>query len=108
SVKDEEIRQSNIEMWANVDEEMATQISKNIGVNPPKTKQVKVEKSYESLSQLNSPHSAETQKVGILIGDGFNEKEVKETLETLSENGVITEIVSEQLSPVKGDNNTEF
>lgn len=108
SVKDEEVRQNNIEMWANVDEEMATQISKNIGVKPPKTKQNKTEKSYESLSQLNSPHSAETQKVGILIGDGFNEKEVNETLETLRGNGVITEIVSEQLSPVKGNNNTEF
>lgn len=107
-VNDKELRQNNIEMWANVDEEMATQIAENIGVNPPKTKQVKTEQSYESLSQLNSPHSAETQKVGVLIGEGFNGKEVKDTLKTLSEKGVLTEIVSEKLGPVKGDNDTEL
>lgn len=107
-VVNKELRQQNIEMWANVDEEMATRIAENVGVNPPKTKQVKTERSYPSLSQLNSPHSAMTQKVGVLVGDGFNGKELKDTLATFKDNGVMTEVISEKLGPVKGDDGSEL
>ncbi len=108
SVKNKELRQKNVEMWAHVDEEMATQIAENVGVNPPKTKQVKTEQSYPSLSQLNSPHSPMTQKVGVLVGNGFNGKELKKTFDTLSKNGVIIEVISEKLSPVKGNDGSEL
>ncbi|MBY0223153.1 catalase [Mammaliicoccus sciuri] len=106
SVKSKEVREMNVEMWANVDTEMAGMIADNIGVERPKNKHVDVDKSYASLSQLNSPHSAMTQKVGVLIGEGFNGKEVKETLDTLKENGVMVEIIAEKLGSVTGEDGT--
>ncbi|MEK3934652.1 catalase [Sporosarcina sp. FSL W7-1349] len=106
SVKDEGIRQKNVEMWANVDQEMASLIAANIGVEKPNNSHVQEERSYPSLSQLNSPHSAMTQKVGVLIGDGFDGEEVKNTLETLQKNGVTFDIVSEKLGPVTAEDGT--
>lgn len=106
SVKSKEIREMNVEMWANIDQEMAGLIADNIGVERPTTTNVKVDKSYPSLSQLNTPHSAMTQKVGVLISEGFNGAEVQSTLDTLRENGVVVEIVAEKLSPVTGGNGT--
>lgn len=47
-----------------------------------------------------------TQKVGVLIGEGFNGKEVKETLDTLKENGVMVEIIAEKLGSVTGEDGT--
>lgn len=107
-VNNKEIRQKNVEMWANVDEGMAARIAENVGVNKPKTKQVKTSKSYPSLSQLNSPHSPMTQKVGVLVGNGFNGKELRDTLDVLAQNGVLVEVISEKLGAVQGDDGTEL
>ncbi|MBP1914322.1 catalase [Lederbergia galactosidilyticus] len=108
SVQDKTIRQKNVEFWANVDKEMANQIAKNIGVGKPQNSHVKVERSYPSLSQLNSPHSAMTQKVAVLIGNEFNGKEVQKTLDVLLQNGVILDIISDTLGPVIGKDGTEL
>ncbi|PIC69208.1 catalase HPII [Sporosarcina sp. P16b] len=106
SVKSKELREMNVELWANVDKQMAGLIADNIGVDQPKNSHVKMDESYPSLSQLNSPHSAMTQKVGVLIGEEFNEEEVTAVLATLRENGVVVEVIAEKLGPVKGDKGT--
>ena len=106
SVKSKKIREMNVELWANIDQEMAGLIADNIGVERPKNNNVKVDKSYPSLSQLNTPHSAMTQKVGVLIGEEFDGAEVQRTLDTLRENGVVIEIVAEKLGPVTGKDGT--
>lgn len=100
SVKDKELRQKNVEMLANVDKEMATMIAENIGVEPPTNSHVEIDKSYPSLSQLNSPHSAMTQKVAVLIGNGFNGEEVQNVLQAFKENGVLFEKIGETLKTV--------
>lgn len=105
-VKSEKIREMNVEMWANIDKEMAGLIANNIGVKPPKNNHVEVDKSYPSLSQLNTPHLAMTQKVGVLVGEAFDGAEVKSTLDTLIEKGVIVEIVAETLNSVTGKDGT--
>ena len=81
---------------------MATVIADNIGVNPPKTKQVNVESVSPSISQLRTPHLAETQKVGVLIDQAFPSEEVMSTLNFLKKNGVFVEIISEKLGTVTG------
>src|SRR5690625_5070508 len=70
-VKSKSVRQQVVDMFANVDKEMATVIAENIGVNPPSKGNVPVTKSSPTLSLANQPHYAYTQKVGILIGNGF-------------------------------------
>lgn len=103
NVKDKEIREKNIEMWANVDKEMASEIADNIGVDRPTNIHVDTDKSYPSLSQENTPKSATTQKVAVLVGNDFNTKEVRKTLEMLKENDVMIEIVSDTLKEVSGE-----
>ena len=107
-VKNKEIRQKTVEMFANVDTEMATMLAQNVGVMPPKTQHVDYEKSYPSLSQLNTPHSAMTSRVAVVIGDGFDEKEVDKMLAALKGVGAVLDIISETLAPVKGNNGMEL
>lgn len=106
-VKSKPIRQLNVEMWANVDYEMACTIADNIGVERPKGKNVQVSKSSPAISQANTPHYAATQKVGVLIDNGFNGEEVRNTLDYLHQCGVFIEIVSEKLGTVTGSDGTK-
>src|SRR5699024_11169467 len=107
-VKSKEIRQLNVEFWANVDREMACVIADNIGVDHPEGTNVPVEKSSPAISQANTPHYAYTQKVGVLIGNGFNTNEVLTTLDTLEEYGVFIDIICEELGHVTGNDGTKI
>lgn len=107
-VKSKSIRQQNIDMFANVDKEMATMIADNIGVNPPSGSHVEVTKSSPAVSNSTTPHSAYTQKVGVLIGNGFDDQEVESVLQELEKNGVFVEVVSEKLGTVAGNDGLEI
>ncbi|GAA0301718.1 catalase [Gracilibacillus halotolerans] len=107
-VKSKSVRQQNIDMWGHVDTQMATIIADRIGVNPPKTEQINVQSVSPSISQLNTPHSAYTQKLGVLIDNGFPSEEVLNTLNTLKSNGVFIEIISEKLGTVTGTGGTSI
>lgn len=107
-VSSKSVRQQNVDMWANVDVGLATTLAEKLGVNPPKESHVPVETSYPSLSQLNTPHLALTQKVGILIGEGFNGPEVKNTLNLLQKSGIFMDIISEKLGIVTGSDGTQI
>jgi len=101
-VRSESVRQQVVDMFANVDEGMATAIAENIGVRPPKGKQVANSQKSPALSMANTPHYAYTQKVGVLIGDGFNDQEVANTLNVLKQNGAWVDIISEKFGTVTG------
>lgn len=107
-VKNESVRQQNINILVNVDKEMASMIATNVGVEPPSGSHVPVTTSYPSLSLANSPRSAYTQKVGVLIGNDFNGDEVTNVLNLLEENGAFVVIVSETLGTVTGDDGTKL
>src|SRR5699024_3843885 len=95
-------------MFVNVDEEMATIIAESVGVNPPKGSNVAVTKSSPALSEANTPHYAYTQKVAVLIGDGFDGQELKRTLQYLNKYGVYIAVVSAHLGTVTGRDGTEI
>ncbi|HLR40631.1 MAG TPA: catalase, partial [Virgibacillus sp.] len=105
-VKSKSVRQQVVDMFANVDTEMACAIAENIGVNPPKGSQVPVEKSSPSLT--NTRYYAYTQKVGVLIGNGFNSEEVTSTLDILHHYGVFVDVISEKLGYVTGADGTKI
>ena len=107
-VKSKSVRQKNVEFWANVDREMACIFADNIDVERPKNTNVSVTKSSPAISQLNTPHLAYTQKVGVLIGNGFNGEEVRKVLGTLEQNGVFIDIISEKLGTITGTNGTNL
>src|SRR5690625_405872 len=101
-VKSESVREQNVNLLVKVDKELATIVADNIGVERPTGTHVSVSTSYPSLSQASTPKYASTLKVGVLIGNGYNEKEVIETLNVLQNNGVIVVIISETLQSVIG------
>src|SRR5699024_2883520 len=107
-VKSESVRQQNVNLLINVDKEMACIIANNIGVDRPSGSHVPVSTSYPSLSQANTPHYAYTQKVGVLIGNGFNGNEVTNTITFLQQCGVIVVIVSETLGTITGTDGTKL
>lgn len=105
-VVSESVRQQNVDLLVNVDKELATVVADNIGVNPPSGSHVAVSTSYPSLSQVNTHKNAYTQKVGVLIGSGFNDQEVKNALDVFKKNGIFTTIISQKLGTVTGANGT--
>lgn len=105
-VKSKSVRQHNVEMWANVDREMACIIADNIGVNRPVGSNVPVQESSPSLTK--TWYYAYTQKVGVVIGNGFNGAEVRKTLDILHHYGVFVEVISENLGVVTGNDGTKI
>ncbi|KZE37165.1 catalase [Bhargavaea cecembensis] len=95
------VREQNVDILAKVDEGMAAVVANNIGVRRSKNSQVDAEERYPSLSQYSTPKYPTTQKVGVLIGDGYDCEEVAQTLETLKRNGVFIAIISDTLNPVQ-------
>lgn len=107
-VKRKYVRQQAVDMLVNVDREMACTIADNVGVQHPEGTNVPVSTSYPSLSIANTHSYAYSQKVGVLIGNGFNGKEVAYVLDTLKQNGVVVDIVSETQGMVTGADGTEI
>lgn len=107
-VKSKSIRQQNVDMFANVDKDMATSIANYLGVNPPSGSHVTVDKSSPALSLENVPLSACTQKVGILIANGFNYEEVKSVLDILDQNMAFYDIISDKHCMITGSNGTQL
>ncbi|MFN7251556.1 MAG: catalase [Anaerobacillus sp.] len=102
------IRQQVVDMFSNVDKEMATMIADHVGVNPPSGHHVNVTSSSPALSQANTPHYAFSLRVAVLIGNGFNGKEVREVINTLSQYGVFVDVVSAKLGTVTDADGTKI
>ena len=107
-VKSESVRQQNVNLLVKVDKELANTVADNIGVERPSGSHVPISTSYPSLSQYSTPSYANTQKVGVLIGNGFDGNEVMSALNTLENNGVFVVIVSETLGTVTGADGTKL
>ena len=107
-VKDRNIRQKTVDMFANVDQGLATKMATNIGVNPPQGTHVSSSQSSPVLSMQNQPYSEYTQKVAVLIGNGFPDEEVKAVLDLFDQKKVFYELVSENLGTVTGARGTQL
>lgn len=106
-VKSKSVRKQNVEMWANVDYQMASLIADNIGVERPKRINLPQLKNISpTLSMVNTSHYPYTQKLAVLIGNGFNSSEVIRTLSLLQSYGVFIDIVSEKLGTIVGNDGT--
>ncbi len=107
-VKDQSVREQNVKMWANVDNDFANELADRLGVDRPKNSQVEETRNSPALSMANTAFSASTQKVGVLIGDDFDGEEVNQVLEKLKEQGAFVHIVSENLGTLTGQDGTEL
>ncbi|WP_040287709.1 catalase [Sporosarcina koreensis] len=107
-VQSESVRQQNVDILVKVDKEMANIVADNIGVNRPSGSHVPVSTKYPSLSQASTPKYAYSQKVGVLITNGFDTEAVKKTLDVLEKYGVFVVIISETLGTVTGSDGTKL
>ncbi|MCM3088387.1 catalase [Bhargavaea ginsengi] len=107
-VKSESVKQQVVDMFANVSVELATAFAVNIGATPPEGGGSGVTKSSPALSQENTPKTAETRKVAVILTDGFNGPEVNDVLDRLSAEGLMPEIISETIGPVRGSNGVQL
>ena len=102
-VKDKDIQQQIVEMFSNVDLELAKKIAEGVGVNPPANEnESKMALTSPALSQeqnkINTPAS---RKVAILAADGFNGSEMNQILGAFKTAGIISEIISMNRGMIK-------
>lgn len=105
NVKSAVIRQQIVDMFANVNYDLATIIALNVGVNPPHSIANTVTQVSPALSMQRTIYSPETLTVAIIAIDGFDGNKLKEVLEALEQNGVQAKIISERLGVIQGTNN---
>ncbi|MGO1058727.1 catalase [Planococcus sp. FY231025] len=102
------IREMNIDVLKNIDLELARQVAGNIGVSPPAEGGSDNANSSPALSQENTAKLPNSRKIGVLIDNGFNGKEVMKVLEELEARNMKYETVGEKQGTVKGADGTEL
>lgn len=106
-VKSTDVRQQVVDMFGNVNTDMASQVADAVGVSRPKGECSKYSKVSPALSQANTVKIPDTLKVGCIICDGYNSDEFNTVLNALYNAKTIPEIISSTLSPVKGSGGEE-
>ena len=104
-VKSRSVRKQVVDMFVNVDKEMAIIIADNVGVERPRGEQSSVTASSPALSMANTIFVPQTLKVGLLVGNRFNGAEVLATVKAFMKAGIIAVIVSEKLGTVISEDN---
>lgn len=102
-VQRKEIRQNIVNMFANVDSELAARISEGLGTITPEPRGSASTLSSPALSMLNTVKSPMTRKVAVLTGNGFLENELTAVLQQFKEAGITAEVVSPKLGFITGD-----
>ncbi len=101
NVKDKTVKQRVVDMFNNVDGNLASQIAAGIGVDPPTSPGgTGVTDSSPAVSQENTIKGARTRKVAVLAENGFNFKEVTEVMTALQTAGIHVDIVSKNLGMI--------
>ena len=95
NVMDMSIRQRVVDMFNNVHGDLARQIAKGFGANPPQAPGgTGVTGSSPAVSQANTVKTPATRKAAILVDNGFNFPEVTQVMDKLKKAGVHSEIIS--------------
>jgi catalase len=112
-VNSTETRQKVVDMFNNVATELATQIAKAVGVNPPSGKPLVPKKTppiqaSKALSMANSVKGVKTRKVAVLAMDGVDGKELCAVKAALEAQGAKLEAVSQFLGMIKGEDGKDI
>jgi catalase len=98
-------RQKVVDMFSNVDQNLAVAIAQGVGAKSPaskpqtkKTTKIQVSKALSMANTLKE--SIKTRKIAILLMPGFNGNELKKMQGALTANGAKGEVISKYLSPV--------
>jgi catalase len=109
SCKNKQVKQRVVDMFNQVDHFLASQIALGVGATPPSAPVVGVGLAQSAaLSQENTPKSAATRKVAVLVGNGFSDDELFQVLDALKAAGVHAEIVSTNMTILTGANRRQL
>ncbi len=101
-VKSKSVQQQVVDMFANVNVELASEVALALGVTAPDKGGPQVTKSSPALSQLNTKISPHTRKVGVIIGPDFNGEDVINVCHALKAEGIQVEVISDKFGIQKG------
>lgn len=110
-VSNQSVQQQVVNMFANVNLAMAQEVAGNIGVEQPQQASKianEITKTSPALSQENTRKKPDTRKIAVILGDGFNEKDVKHVIEGLKKQKTEPEVVSSKLGTIKGKEGKEL
>ncbi|TWI54500.1 catalase [Halalkalibacter nanhaiisediminis] len=107
-VESKSVQQQVVDMFANVNLDLAKAFADAIGATPPQKGGSEVTKSSPALSQENTTKKPDTRKVGVIIGHNFNGPDVKSVLDSLKAEGIQPELISNKLGKVKGSDHIEL
>ncbi|AVR00716.1 catalase HPII [Oceanobacillus iheyensis] len=102
-VQSKDVQQQVVDMFANVNLNMARKIAENIGVQEPKEGGSEVTKVSPALSQENSTKSVATRKIAVLLDEGYNGEVVNNIVQQLKKQGMEPEIIASKLGKLKTD-----
>lgn len=106
--KSKEIKQKVVNMFANVNIDLAMNIAINLGAKPPEVSTAsKILKSSPALSIANTIKTYKTRKVAVILSDGFND-DINDSLKELKSKGLKVEIISCKQGRIKGANGKEL
>ena len=105
-VIDPEIRKAVVELFNNVDSELAIKIAKGVGVSAPEQKEgTQVMKESPNVSQERTEHTVKntikTRKIAILVADGYDHTGVRQVMQALNGGGAHTDIISKYRGMLK-------
>lgn len=104
-VKNKDIRQQVVDMFGHVDNGLASAVAHAVGVHAPNaSEESTVTKSSPALSQENKAKLPDTRKVGVLIGNQFDDSEVETIVEACLNAGMNVDLISEKYGIVTGTN----
>lgn len=107
-VKDKNIKQQVVEMFANVNVGLATEIAKNLGVSQPeKQTNPNITKISPALSMENTIKIHNTRKIGVILADDF-EVDIIPIIDILKSKGLKVEIISDKLGYIKAKDNKQL
>ncbi|PLR79051.1 catalase HPII [Bacillus sp. V3-13] len=96
------VRQQVVDMFANVNLELATTFAEAIGANPPQGGGSSITKVSPALSQENTKKKPNTRKVAVIVANDFNGTDLASVLSGLKAEGLQPEIISEKLGTIQG------
>ena len=112
-VNDKNIRKAIVDMFNNVDGDLAIEIAKGVGVPAPEQKGGSpVTKESPNVSQERSAHTVKntikTRKVAILAADGYNHTDVSQVMQALEAGGAKAHIISKHQGMLKSSSGEEL
>ena len=112
-VKDKKIRQAIVDMFNNVDGDLAIEIAKGVGVPAPEQKGGSpVTKESPNVSQERTEHTVKntikTRKIAILVANGYDHKDLSQVMQALEAGGAKAHIISKYQGMLKSSSGEEI